>query len=630
MRDSRLASGLLALALACGLTLQSSESQALINGSEDDTGTYSAVARFGGGCSAVLVAPRVMLTSAHCLPFHALQCTNLTMTPLSVTFAETGGGWSSSASFNARTVDVGAFVQGSQLFDLSQCSNTDMFNCGNYNRAIVNHSRELVVMYLDADAPIDVTPLPLLINPNVDSTYSAAEVGFLSDLEGWVDNQDPVATTVGYGIGSHGYMLGATVFRGRDYGLQRLVDTESDYTSLLGATSCNQLAAVSDQPGVWVSPEDLDFNQLPVDGDGNPDLSAVMPGADFSPSQHSQSGTGDSGGPVLVGNGIGARGDFPTSLGTALGSFDANRNYIAGTASLWATFQGDPGTVFTPTWTYSASTFLMDLLHDSDGDGFADPVDDDMDGDECDNDVDQHPEDRWVPVGRIYYPNCSPSEADLLGDEKIDTDGDGVRDCQDTNDDNDALPDDLDPCPVDDPDLCIELGPSCPWNPIFFDCILAGCNDLLLKLSSLVNPDPAEEVFFPVLSVADWVVVVAPPPSLSLEESVAALAGDAFGRRDPVAELLMLEVVGPEGVRGILAAFNPDLVVVGTLEGANALQLRFGDDGRSLEINGIVVEAVPTRGMIFWLALVLALATTAAWWLRSHGPRLDPGREQPL
>ena len=124
-----------------------------------------------------------MLTSAHRMPVHALQCTHITMSPLSVTFAEMSGGWLSTDSFNARTISVQGFVQRPELFNLSQCLPGDAFSCtnfidpdgpgplpNNYNRATINHSTELVVMYLADDAPIDVTPLPLLINPAVDTT----------------------------------------------------------------------------------------------------------------------------------------------------------------------------------------------------------------------------------------------------------------------------------------------------------------------------------------------------------------------------------------------------------------------------------------------------------------------------
>ncbi|HIF94361.1 MAG TPA: hypothetical protein EYQ60_14750 [Myxococcales bacterium] len=145
-----------------------------------------------------------------------------------------------------------------------------------------------------------------------------------------------------------------------------------------------------------------------------------------------------------------------------------------------------------------------------------------------------------------------------------------------------------------------------------------------MKLSSLINPDPTLDLFYRVLSAEPGVVLVAPPAGLSLSEGVAALTG-GIGRQSMVtADHLLLEVQGAEGVRGILAAFDPARVIVGSLEGANALELRFAADGQSLEIFGAQVESLPTQGFISSMLLILTLAGTAAWMLYGSRARLLP------
>jgi hypothetical protein len=94
--------------------------QAVINGTVAN-GKYTGVGQLhGGGCSAVLVAPRVMLTSAHCMQDHALGCTTLAATAMNVVFAEPNGGWADQASYDARTVAIESFAVRPELFDLSQ------------------------------------------------------------------------------------------------------------------------------------------------------------------------------------------------------------------------------------------------------------------------------------------------------------------------------------------------------------------------------------------------------------------------------------------------------------------------------------------------------------------------------
>lgn len=579
--------GLLAL-WGCGegpaATPLESAVEPLINGTVA-ADLYTGVAARGGGCSSVLVAPRVMLTSAHCVQSHALNCTTATETPFTVTFAEAAGGWADQASYDARTRAVRGLAWRPELFDLAQCPASATYNCANQQRANIDHSSELVVLYLKNDAPPDVTPLPILIAHDLDTSESAAEIGTFTDLEAWVDSAEPVVTTVGYGAGSHAYDVSGAQRLGRDYGQQRWIATQSEFDPLNGTEDCDTLAEPALRPAVVVSPKDLSWAQT-----GDP--SGALPGTQYPGFQHSSSGGGDSGGPVLVGAGPAAKGDQPTPLPPPTGgdSYDPNKNYVAGTASLWVPGQV-LGTRFTPTWSLGAAAFLVDALRDSDGDGFADPVDDDSDNDGCDDDEDQHPEQGKVAVGTLLHVNCSPHTSPWYVDEGLDSDGDGLKNCEDPNDDNDAHPDDDDDCPVHAGSFCAKVAETCPWNPVFFDCLLAGCNESL-RFTNVVNPDPTRVYSFAIRRAAERVLVVSPAAGLSVEQSAAILAGQAATARSATPELLLLEVVGPDRrVRGSVAAYGSRGVRVGDLRSASALELRFDATGQAIEILGARAEA---------------------------------------
>lgn len=557
----------------------------LINGTVA-ANLYTGVAARGAGCSSVLVAPRVMLTSAHCVQNYALGCTTVAAAPLSVTFAETGGGWANQASYDARTRAVRDLAWRPELFDLSQCPASATYNCTTPLRTNIDHSSELVVLYLEDDAPPDVTPLPILIAHALDTSESAAEIGVFTDLADWVDSAEPVVTTVGYGDGSHPYNLPGGVQTGRDYGVQRWLATQSEFDPLNGTEDCNTLAEPALRPAVVVKPKDLSWAQT-----GTPEN--ALPGTQYPGFQHSTTGGGDSGGPVLVGAGASAKGDQPTPLPNPGpgDSYDPSKNYIVGTASLWVKGQ-QLGTIYTPTWSQSAATFLLDALRDSDGDGFADPVDDDSDNDGCDDDIDQHPNQGSTAIGTLLHINCQHQSSTWYLDEGVDSDGDGLKNCQDPNDDDDDYLDGNDDCPVHSGPICAKVAETCPWNPIFFDCVFAGCNETL-RFTNVVNPDPTRIYSFAIRRAAEHVIVVSPATGLSVEQSAAILAGQAAAaRRSSTPELFVLEVVGPDRrVRGSVAAYDSRGARIGNLRGANALELRFDASGQAIEILGARVDA---------------------------------------
>jgi hypothetical protein len=560
-----------------------SGAEGLINGAVASGGVYSGVAKIPR-CSSVLVAPRVLLSAAHCMPAYIYNCETLANAPFDVIFPEASGGWADQASVDSRTVAVKGILHRPQ-FDMTSCPASAMFNCDNTVKQNMDHAQELVVLYLEDDAPPDVDPIPIMISDPVTwNSQVAGEFGFFAGLEQWVNSTVPVVTTAGFGKGSHKYdVVGGPARNGLDFGQQRWLQTETSFGDYAGTLDCNTLNTPSVERAVVVSPKDISSSDL---------LGAtITSGFEFPGAEHSHSGKGDSGGPVIVGTGPSARGDNPTPLPPpALGdAYDPAKHYVVGTASLFVSSGETPKTAFTPTYTAGAAEFLRDALHDSDDDGYADPVDDDADNDGCENDADQHPDDDSVLVGTLLNPNCTPHSSGWYKSEGGDSDGDGLLDCEDLDDDNDDIPDTGDDCPVHVGPWCIKAGHTCPWDPRIFHCIFGACNESL-RFQNVVNPDPTRRFIFPIQSFAERTVVVGPAAGLSVEESAFVLAGqvarNAAAPASAPAELFVLEVIDREQrVLTSVAAYGAASVRIGNLRGARALELRFSVDGQSVEIN---------------------------------------------
>ena len=96
--------------------------------------------------------------------------------------------------------------------------------------------------------------------------------------------------------------------------------------------------------------------------------------------------------------------------------------------------------------------------------------------------------------------------------------------CADTDDDNDGSPDDQDPCPIHASNFCSEFGAPCPLYPMWNVCLLGGCNELLLRITSVVNPDPTSIFQFSFQVVGNELVVSA-LPNKTLSESAKELVG---------------------------------------------------------------------------------------------------------
>jgi hypothetical protein len=135
------------------------------------------------------------------------------------------------------------------------------------------------------------------------------------------------------------------------------------------------------------------------------------------------------------------------------------------------------------------------LNTDSDQEGDACDLDDDNDF--CPDTSDDKPTKDSSVIGFMIAANCPDSTMDVWGWDGEDSDGDGIRNCSDPDDDNDGTPDGSDKCPVDKPVQggipgfeCNKGATSCPFQLPWDVCLLGGCNELLIKILSVINPDP--------------------------------------------------------------------------------------------------------------------------------------------
>jgi len=133
----------------------------------------------------------------------------------------------------------------------------------------------------------------------------------------------------------------------------------------------------------------------------------------------------------------------------------------------------------------------------TDGDSEGDACDADDDNDFCPDTTDDKPTKDSSVIGFKIAVNCPDSTVDVWGWDGEDSDGDGKRNCEDADDDNDGTPDATDKCPVDKPvqggipDFeCNKGAVSCPFQVPWDVCMFGGCNEFLIKILALINPDP--------------------------------------------------------------------------------------------------------------------------------------------
>lgn len=273
--------------------------------------------------------------------------------------------------------------------------------------------------------------------------------------------------------------------------------------------------------------------------------------------------------------------------------------------------------------------------------------DPDVDNDGCNNDVDQHRDSALARSGRIVPgPGCPRGVAqDTFAYEgsPVDTDGDGVFNCADFDDDNDGLCDDdvtlpatapgvpdnfdgcvgPDPCPLhkDNMSPACEQFYICPENPGWWlSCRFfgTGCFEFFVKIQSLINPDPTDR--FDTIEIVGQTLYVTVGAHMSVPDAVNLLLGESAptsvetalsaaaedGSRSRNKESLRLELwkkgdaTGAERFVALIAEYEVRRVKFGTLDGGRVLAIepiapRTPDSpqGTSLWVNAVRAPGAP-------------------------------------
>jgi hypothetical protein len=192
---------------------------------------------------------------------------------------------------------------------------------------------------------------------------------------------------------------------------------------------------------------------------------------------------------------------------------------------------------------------------DQDGDGVGDICDPDKDGDTCDDDtIDEDPDSGKVRIGYTFNSDCGFGIEPVYANASVDSDFDGIKGCQDVDNDNDGICDGAqsygpgapgappqgctagpDPCTETAGLGCYAIQGSptlCP--PSWLDCLGSGCLEFFLKIVSVINP--ADQVVLDGhFSIANRTIYTAPFKETTLGQTGKALGGD-FAAIEEVAE----------------------------------------------------------------------------------------------
>ncbi|MCB1035116.1 MAG: thrombospondin type 3 repeat-containing protein [Acidobacteria bacterium] len=185
---------------------------------------------------------------------------------------------------------------------------------------------------------------------------------------------------------------------------------------------------------------------------------------------------------------------------------------------------------------------------DIDGDGIGDACDPDMDNDGCFNAVDQHPTDASLPNGSILAGRCSIQRETTEYLESGDSDGDGVPNCMDLDDDNDGICDeggpiastpgngvpdpgctagdgDQDSCPDDPTNHCHSYvaGPyDCP--PPWLICAGSSCQEFFTLITNPGDPDPTNALRFDEMQIINRTLYLTPNQGFTASQQALAIA----------------------------------------------------------------------------------------------------------
>jgi hypothetical protein len=239
---------------------------------------------------------------------------------------------------------------------------------------------------------------------------------------------------------------------------------------------------------------------------------------------------------------------------------------------------------------------------DTDGDKIGDSCDQDDDNDGCPDGADDRPKQAWSIIGRRIALNCPQKARDVYGWDGLDSDGDGLLNCADTDDDNDGIPDADDPCPINKGDaLACQFPPiSCPVQKFWNVCQGGGCNAFEIKIVSRVNPSTIVKNF----SVQEGLLVMLPAVDQPVEVIESAMLGQrqasvARSRRRS-SRKLRLEIwsKGAKGNPGRfvakIAEYDPRAVARLESTGRSALVVPVAENGAVISVQKASAPLVKT------------------------------------
>lgn len=161
---------------------------------------------------------------------------------------------------------------------------------------------------------------------------------------------------------------------------------------------------------------------------------------------------------------------------------------------------------------------------DSDGDGLTDECDWDDDDDGCPDAEDENAGSHERQVG--YFKDFCGGSHPLMVFEGSDSDNDGRLNCEDDDDDDDGVPDEEDHCLGPALATCIQFG-NYPCLPSFLECLGGSCVRLLLRFVAVSNPNPEAFVDLEPTAIRADTLYAAPLRGLDARATVERIAGKA-------------------------------------------------------------------------------------------------------